>query len=135
MSIGKVELAEHARRAMPELTGIQANAIAEEQMKLVNKRWSHDVRFHRWQTRNLGKALGKAGHTIHELRGEIALLRQERTQKMSDFVARVLRDTDGMVETVDLDKLSNGEANGATSEVSDNPLSADELRAAEASVG
>jgi predicted RNase H-like nuclease (RuvC/YqgF family) len=37
---------------------------------------NHEIRKLRWQNRQLGKQLGKAGATIHQLRGELAEVRE-----------------------------------------------------------
>ena len=107
--IGKVQMADAAKKAVPELTTEQAVAIGSALETKVRKELSHELRKQRFQRRQLGRQLGRAAATIHELRAEVALLRQQRRDNVRGIVRERLREMlgDGFnvveMEPIDLD--------------------------------
>lgn len=120
MTIGKVQLAEAARKAVPTLTTEQALNIAATLETAIRKSESHDLRQARWLRKQIGKQLGAAGATIHQLRGEIALLRQQKAQMVHKGIAELIRTA--VLEAVPMTFGDDGQIQGVAAVGDDGTL-------------
>lgn len=92
MTVGKIQLAEAAKAVVPSLTTEQSLQIAERQLRIVRKAESHDLRKARWLRKQIGQQLGKAGATIHQLRGEVALLRAQKASLIATGIQDLIQE-------------------------------------------
>lgn len=117
MTVGKIQLAEAAKAVVPSLTSEQALDIAERQLKIVRKSESHDLRFAKYMRRQIGKQLGQAGATIHQLRGELALVRQQKALMVHSAIDELIRGA--VIEAVPIQFNDDGKIVGLAVEEED----------------
>lgn len=110
MTIGKVELAALAKQAVDGLTTDQALDIANALHKVLVKTESHELRHARWARKRIGQDLGRAATTIHNLRGEVALLRSQKAEMLHHGIDQLIRDA--VIEAVPITFNADGSVKG-----------------------